>query len=197
MNPRFVRLAVVFYSALLLLAALLGALGDEIVFAPGDRSLLSFMIGSATAFGTVTSGLVLFYVLPALRALSDELAPMLVDSGRRRDLILISVASGIGEEVLFRGALQPILGLVLASLLFGGMHIGPDRRYLVWTLWALGAGFLFGFLYVWTGGLVAPITAHVLHNAATLLIWRRSRRRMAEERNTESLAESFAVGPER
>ena len=70
-----------------------------------------------------------------------------------------------------------LVGLVVTSLLFSALHVGPDRRYLVWTFWALGAGFLFGFLYVWTGGILAPVTAHVLHNATTLLLWKRIRRR--------------------
>ena len=197
MSPRFVRLALVFYSAFLLLAALLGALWNENVFELGGEPLRNLSIGVATAFGTVTSSIILLHLLPAVRSLSDELAPVLVDGSRRRDLVLVSAASGIGEEVLFRGALQPMLGLVLASLLFGMMHVGPDRRYLIWTLWAVGAGFLFGFLYIWTGGLLAPISAHIIHNAATLLLWRRSRRSVAEERNNESLAESVAAGRER
>ncbi len=176
MGPRFVRLAVVFYSALLLVAALIGALWDRNVFTLGDGPLLSLSIGVATACGTIASAILLFHLVPALRQLSDELAPHLVDGARGRDLVLVSLASGMGEEVFFRGALQPVLGIMLASLLFGVLHVGPDRRYLIWTLWAVGAGFLFGFLYLWTGGLLAPITAHVLHNAATLLIWKRSRR---------------------
>ncbi|MBD0357552.1 MAG: CPBP family intramembrane metalloprotease [Rubrobacter sp.] len=65
----------------------------------------------------------------------------------------------------------------MTSLLLGVLHVGPDRRYLVWTVWAVGAGFLFGALYEWTGGILAPMTAHVLHNAATLLLWKWSRRK--------------------
>jgi membrane protease YdiL (CAAX protease family) len=179
MGPRFVRLAVAFYSALLLVAALLGVLWGRNVFVLGDGPLLSLSIGVATACGTVASGIILFRLVPALRKLSEELAPLLVDGARGRDLVLVSVASGMGEEVLFRGALQPVLGIVLTSLLFGVLHVGPDRRYLIWTLWAVGAGFLFGFLYLWTDGLLAPITAHVLHNAATLLLWKRYRRSVA------------------
>jgi len=191
MIPRFVRLAVAFYSALLLMAVLLGALWGRNVFTFGDGLLLSLSIGVATASGTVASGILLFRLVPALRKLSDELAPLLVDGARGGDLVLVSVASGVGEEVFFRGALQPVLGIVLASLLFGVLHVGPDRRYLIWTLWAVGAGFLFGFLYLWTGGLLAPITAHVLHNAATLLLWKRSRRSGAMV--NESPAESVAL----
>jgi uncharacterized protein len=71
---------------------------------------------------------------------------------------------------------QQEFGLVAASVLFGIVHVGPDRRYLVWTLWAIAAGFLFGVLYDVSGGLLAPMLAHAAHNAATLLLWKRSRK---------------------
>jgi uncharacterized protein len=176
-GTRFVRLAVVFYAVLLLAAVVLSALGGRNVFVLGDSAVFAFSSGVVTACGTVAFGAVVYRLLPVLRRISEELAPLLVDGARARDLVLVSVTSGVGEEAFFRGALQPVLGIVATSLLFGALHVGPDRKYLVWTWWAVGAGFLFGALYEWTGGLLAPATAHVLHNAATLLLWKRSRRK--------------------
>lgn len=168
-------MATVFYGVLLLAATVLGALRGRDVFALGDSALFGLSAGVVTACGTVALGVLVYRLLPGLRRLSEELAPLLVDGARRWDLVLVSVMSGVGEEAFFRGALQPEIGLVLTSLLFGALHVGPDRRYLVWTIWATAAGFLFGSLYEWTGGLLAPATAHVLHNAATLLLWKRFR----------------------
>lgn len=192
MGPRFVGLAAAFYAALLLAAAILGTLTSRNAFALGERPVFDLSVGVAVACGTVISGLVLYRLSPVLRKISGELAPHLVDGVRKRDLILVSVFSGIGEEVFFRGALQPVIGLIATSLLFGAVHVGPDRRYLVWTLWAVGAGFLFGALYLWTGGILAPVTAHVLHNAATFLLWRRSRRKGC----TENTKNDVVVGGE-
>ena len=156
----------------------------------GDSGFFSLALGAFTACGTVVLGVVLYRLLPVLRVISDELAPLLVDGARARDLILVAVISGVGEEALFRGALQPILGILVTSLLFGALHVGPDRRYLIWTVWAVGAGFLFGALYEWTGGLLAPATAHVLHNAATLLLWKRSRRKRSGAHEDEGSRET-------
>ncbi len=176
MGPRFVRLAAVFYGLLTLAAAVLGALGGRNVFELGGSPLLSLALGAAAACATVILGVVCYRLVPAMRRLAEELGPRLVDGAKRGDLMLVSVFSGVGEEVLFRGALQPVLGVWITSLLFGVLHVGPDRRYLLWTLWAVGAGLLFGLLYEWTGGLLAPVVAHVSHNAATLLLWKRSRK---------------------
>jgi len=175
MGPRFVNLAAVFYATLLFAAAVFVVLTGQKALSLGDSPLLGLSVGVATACGTVALGAFFYRFLPVVRRISDEVAPYLVDGAKKGDLILVSAFSGVGEEAFFRGALQPVLGLVLTSLLFGALHIGPDRRYLVWTLFSIGAGFLFGFLYEWTGGLLAPIVAHVLHNAATLLLWMRSR----------------------
>ena len=175
MGPRFVRLAALFYGLLTLAAATFGAFRGRNVFALGDRPLADLALGLTVACGTVALGVALYRLAPALREISKELAPRVVDGTTRGDLVFISVFSGVGEEALFRGALQPEIGLIAASLLFGAAHVGPDRRYLVWTLWAVGAGLLFGALYEWTGGLLAPTVAHAAHNAATLLLWKRSR----------------------
>ncbi len=59
----------------------------------------------------------------------EEARPILVDRSRA-DLTLLSLAAGIGEEMLFRGVIQAALsrwigrwaGLAGASLLFGLMH---------------------------------------------------------------------------
>ena len=37
--------------------------------------------------------------------------------------VLVSTAVGVGEEVVFRGALQPRLGVVLSSLVFAATHV--------------------------------------------------------------------------
>jgi uncharacterized protein len=145
----------------------------------------------------VALGVLLYRLLPTLRRLSDDLAPHLVDGAKRRDLVLVSIFSGVGEEAFFRGALQPEIGLVASSLLFGVLHVGPDRRYLVWTLWAVAAGFLYGLLYLWTGGIFAPVTAHVMHNAATLLLWKRSRQKQSGTLGGIAPAEDAAVWDER
>jgi uncharacterized protein len=179
-GPRFVRFAGIFYGALVVAAVLWSGLrGLELRFL-GDSVASSLLLGASTAAGTISLGLLAYRVLPVLREIAEELAPRLVDGADRSSLVLVSIFSGVGEETFFRGVVQQEFGLVIASLVFGLIHIGPDRRYLVWTAWAVVAGFLFGVLYEVTGGLLAPILAHSAHNAATLLLWRRLRKGAGE-----------------
>jgi uncharacterized protein len=175
-GPRFVLFAALFYGLLAVAAALWANLRGFDLRLAGDSLALSLALGVLTPLVTVYLGLLAHRLLPVLREIAEELAPRLIDGADRGGLILVSVFSGAGEEVFFRGAVQQEFGLVVASLLFGIVHVGPDRRYLVWTAWAVLAGFLFGALYEVTGGLLAPIIAHAAHNAATLLLWKRSRK---------------------
>jgi CAAX protease family protein len=175
-GPRFVRFAALFYGSLTVAAALWSGLrGLDLRFF-GNSAASSALLGVLTAVATVSLGLLAYRFLPVLREIAEELAPRLVDGASYGGLALVAVFSGVGEEAFFRGAIQQEFGLVIASLVFGLVHVGPDRRYLVWTVWAVLAGFLFGVLYEVTGGLLAPILAHSGHNAATLLLWKRSRK---------------------
>jgi uncharacterized protein len=175
LGPRFVRFAALFYGSLAVVAALWCGLRGFDVRLLGESPGESVLLGVITAACTVSLGLLAYRFLPTLREISEELAPRLVDGAASTSLVLVAIFSGVGEEAFFRGALQQEFGLVVASLLFGVAHIGPDRRYLVWTAWAVLAGFVFGLLYEISGGLLAPILAHTAHNAATLLLWKRSR----------------------
>jgi membrane protease YdiL (CAAX protease family) len=179
-TSRFVTYAGLFYGFLIVVAALWNGLRGRSFQLLGNSVPFGVALGLLVALGTVVLGLAVYRLVPLMREIADELAPRLVDGASTRDLMLLSVFSGVGEEALFRGAVQPEFGIVVASIVFGLVHFGPDRRYLVWTAWALLAGFLFGAMYIVTGGLLAPVISHVTHNAATFLIWKRSRRDLAD-----------------
>jgi membrane protease YdiL (CAAX protease family) len=178
-EPRFVRFAALFYGSLTVAAALWSGLRGLDLRLIGNSAATSALLGVLTAVATVSLGLLAYRLLPVLREIAEELAPRLVDGASYGGLALVAVFSGVGEETFFRGVIQQEFGLVIASLVFGLIHVGPDRRYLVWTAWAVLAGFLFGALYEATGGLLAPVLAHSGHNAATLLLWKRSRKGFA------------------
>lgn len=85
----------------------------------------------------------------------------------------------ISEEFIFRGLLQPwitkwtsssILGIVIASLLFGSVHLGfhgafPNWR---WSIVTVVLGLFLGFARRQTGGIQAGMVAHAL----TVAVWR-------------------------
>ena len=85
-----------------------------------------------------------------------------------REIVILALASSIGEELLFRGALLPWFGVWIQALVFAVLHIGPGRRFLPWTVSALVLGIAFGWLAQWTGNLGGPIAAHFTINFLNL-----------------------------
>lgn len=94
--------------------------------------------------------------------------------------IYLAVLTAFGEELFFRGALQPFAGLVLTSVLFGLLHMGQNAKLSAWSVWALIAGLLLGWMRDETNSLWPPIVAHFGVNAVSLLSLRRNYRSYLE-----------------
>jgi len=103
----------------------------------------------------------------AIRRLYQEtLRPLFAEVGPL-EIVGVSVAAGVGEELLFRGAVQAEFGLVAASVLFGLAHIS-GRSSVVFGLWVAVMGFGLGGLAQAAGGLLAPIVAHTVYDAMAI-----------------------------
>lgn len=83
--------------------------------------------------------------------------------GDRSTIIASSMIAGVGEEVLFRGLLQPRIGLVATTALFAAMHALQYDALGIVVVAALGL--VFGAIARrWGTG--ASIAAHVAYNGA-------------------------------
>lgn len=89
-------------------------------------------------------------------------------------ILVIGVFAGVGEELFFRGLIQPKMqgylrsphwGIWVTALIFSAIHV---QFYGFLPRLFLGA--LFGYLYHYTGSLFYPILGHILNNALTLLL---------------------------
>src|SRR5262249_46658650 len=85
-----------------------------------------------------------------------------------REIFILAAASAVGEEMLFRGALVPVLGIFWSSLLFAAMHMRAQWRFLPWTIMSFIMGVAMGVLYEKLGNLGAPIAAHFVINFLNL-----------------------------
>ena len=178
-----VRAAAQFY-ALLLGAAVLWSfyLGESLLFRSPAGEARGIRIGTDFALGIAAAAVVIGFSewLTHRTRLGREFAVALAGLLGRRSLVecvVLALASGFAEEAFFRGALQPQVGLVAASLIFGVVHFVPRREFLPWTAFSVAAGFLLGWLFDITGNLVAPVVAHTTINAVNL--WLLSNRHAA------------------
>ncbi|MGQ9487878.1 MAG: lysostaphin resistance A-like protein [Armatimonadota bacterium] len=95
---------------------------------------------------------------------------------RPAQMVLLSVVAGIGEEALFRGVLQPIVGVWFASLLFAVVHVLRwDSDGIKMIAFYLSFGLLLGWLYALTQNLWGCMVAHTLYDIIALW-WIREKR---------------------
>jgi membrane protease YdiL (CAAX protease family) len=167
----FLRLSRWFALILCLIAAILPPLFGQ----PGVWSALGLaqLFSWKTALGgimglfvgTVVSVLALYW-----RPLHDIIQHMTVlvawETFRPWDYFAVAVLAGLGEELLFRGALQPLIGLVPIAVIFGLLHATALAHVILATL----LGLWLGWLYLWTESLWPPIAAHAALDLVTGLL---------------------------
>ena len=128
----------------------------------------------STVIGLLFGGLVAFSTRIFVtryawaRNLHRELRPVARDLSAL-GIVALAAFSALGEELWFRGLLQPLAGLWLQAFAFGIVHSqlrGPSRW--AWVSWATIMGLCFGALFALTGSLAGPIAAHALINCLNL-----------------------------
>ena len=167
---RISRMAL-FYGVLFVIAALWASAQQINLVTSHDfqakslvlHMLLGLSLGLGIARGSQKLSIKYLWARRLERALAEAMGPLTF-----AEVLLLASLSALGEEALFRGAMQPAVGIIATSLAFGLLHVGPGREFLPWTAMAIAAGFLFGALALWTGDLVAPVLAHASINFVNL-----------------------------
>ena len=106
-----------------------------------------------------------------------QVSPLLAEISPK-EMVLLSVVAGFGEEALFRGVLQPFSGIWMASLLFAVIHVLRwDSDGIKMMLFYMPFGLLLGGLYLYTDNLWGCCVAHTLYDLVALWRIRRYARR--------------------
>jgi len=165
--------AILCVIALLIAFAINALFNSESLFAiarKGEPPLRQFWIGALIGTSIASLMLAAFSVgrryFTALQALSEQMFALFtrVDVSGLSPL-LIGITAGLWEEVFFRAALQPLLGIWWGSLIFMLCHSGTGQfwkmngKKAVYALGVFAAGLMLGFIFEKIG-LVAAIATH-------------------------------------
>ncbi len=181
-EPRLLRLAIGFYAIVTVFAI------GYALFSGGLRTLFGVAFPSAAnvlaailvAVGVVGMCHLGDRIFPQVRRAGDALIGLLGPVSVSGALLLSALA-GFAEELLFRGALWPALGLWGTSLLFGLVHTLPRRSLALYPLFAAVVGLLLGLLRSGSGSVLPAMIAHAAIDAANLL-WLSRRQTAASSR---------------
>lgn len=170
-RPPVIRLAAGFYAGMAALAFLWAGFHRRLPFWVGEPPDAESLVRWA-AVGALFA---LAVVILSQLVMRFEFARYLADTFRTvlgeltwREAFILALLSGVAEELLFRGALQPDLGLGLTSLLFMFMHWPMNARLIPWTLSAGLMGLAFGWGFERSGHVLGPVVAHFLVNLINL-----------------------------
>jgi hypothetical protein len=125
------------------------------------QCVFGVLLGAAAGFGAW--GLI---ALPFQRTVYSKYAG-LIQSLRLSwiDIIFISLCAGFGEELLFRAAIQPLLGIWITAVLFVALHgyLNPKNwKLTVYGLYLVGAIAGLGYLCSNLGVLSAAMAHAVI-----------------------------------
>ena len=140
---------------------------DEFVLDDGSAHLLSLVAGLGFGLIVVALSRVTVQRFTWAKRLHRELRPF-ARGLDRTGIAVLALLSAAGEELLFRGLLQPWMGLWPQALLFGLVHQMPGASRWIWVSWALCVGLALGVVFELTGSLLGPIAAHALVNGLNL-----------------------------
>lgn len=111
--------------------------------------------------------------------------------------LIIAVLPAVGEELFFRGLMQPIWAKILknphaaiwlTAALFSAIHF---QFYGFFPRMLLGA--LFGYFYYWSGNLWMPILGHLINNGLSLSMYYSYQQGVTETNLAEPEAVSFSM----
>ncbi len=80
------------------------------------------------------------------------------------EIVLISCAAGIGEEIFFRGMMQSFIGVWWAAVVFGLLHALTPAYFII----ATAVGIWLGLLYQFSDNLLVPMVAHAAYDIFAL-----------------------------
>ncbi len=178
------RLVVVFVIVELIIG-LVGLLAGQL--AGTDWAFLFRIDSTAVLLGVVTGGAIFgFNVIillsyeernPFYRWIYRPFARSILEPFKLltfEDVLFLSVLSGIGEELFFRGWIlvsfeNSWVGLVVSSLIFGIVHIW-GKEAIGYGIYATFMGFILGAVFIYSGYIIwVPILAHGLNNFFSML----------------------------
>jgi membrane protease YdiL (CAAX protease family) len=161
------KLATIFYVVVGFAAWGWAAWFDHPLF--GERAPTTLGVGYGVVAGLVVVALchLAYQVSKAVRRASDMIGRFF-GPVTTLQAVWLALISGFVEEIGFRGALWPQLGLVGTALFFGLCHTIPVRALAGYPIFAFFAGLILGHLRDATGSVWPAVACHVTINALNI-----------------------------
>jgi len=146
-----------------------GRLGEIVGPVHVEELAIGLAVGGAWLVATHVGYRILTMLFPSFGAQVRDLYRLRDGDATPGQMAGPIVAMGIAEELLFRGVLQGVGGFVLGLAAYTAVQ-AFERKWAL-ALAALLGGTVWGALFAWRLGLIAPVAAHVLWTGALTFLW--------------------------
>ncbi|MBE9222475.1 CPBP family intramembrane metalloprotease [Cyanobacterium stanieri LEGE 03274] len=163
-------------AVIFLLIAQIWHRAGSIALIPIQFNLSAIITGALLATGILLASVVLSKCWTPYRISAEKYMNLIISPLLLPDLIWVGLLPGLSEELLFRGVMIPAFGygygaIVISSILFGVLHLSDAQNW-HYVLWATIIGSILGYSAYATDNLLVPITAHILINFSSSLLWK-------------------------
>lgn len=143
---------------------------SSLISLDGSHADLS-RIGFLVLLGTVSISMM---ILPLDRAFSSirQVKNLIARTLGRISYVSalsLSLWAAIAEEVLFRAALQPLIGMPISIIAYVVVHSGPHGLFSAWSFQSLLVGTMFAVIYDQTQNLPLVILVHFMVNLVSFI----------------------------
>ena len=149
--------------------AAVGRLGEIVGPVDVTELAIGLAVGAAWLVATHVGFRVIAWLLPSFGAQVRDLYRLREGDATTAQMAGPIVAMGVAEELLFRGVLQGVGGFAIALAAYTAVQ-AFERKWAL-ALAALLGGAVWGGLFAWRFGLVAPVAAHVVWTGALTFLW--------------------------
>lgn len=160
-----------------------GGIGAVLIPYLRDIGLMEFFIGSEPIWVQIIAGILFGIItakagwqmieLPIMKKTKTFFAglfkPLKLTSGQ---IVFISICAGVGEELLFRGAIQPLLGIWITAILFVLIHGYLNPFNLPLTYYGIYMVLVIGVMGLMTEHL-GILTAMIAHTLIDIILLRK------------------------
>lgn len=162
----------------------------------------SRLVDVVTGLGIGTLAMVVVFAL-AVALGAREVRGFNTDYRDWETVLMVGLAAGIAEEIMFRGILYRLVegwlgtwvSLLVSAAVFGGVHLGnPQASMMGAVAIALEAGLMFGLLYAVTRSLWIVMGVHAAWNVVQGPVLGSAI--SGATKDGEGLVDSYAKGPE-
>ncbi|PXA97062.1 CPBP family intramembrane metalloprotease [Nostoc sp. 3335mG] len=165
---------VAIFGVMVLLALLAGRVSGIATATPGLAPGRALAIGTASGLAGIAIAISYSAIAGLVHSGAGQASALPLLGGA-----LVVLVQVMGEELYFRGWLQPVIArawgapaaIGIVSVLFAALHLLGGALSAVSLVNLLLGGILFGLLAARTGGIVAPIATHFAWNATEQLVF--------------------------